>query len=367
MMEKERRVLIFGGAGFIGTNWARRLLETTAAQVHVFDNLSRWGVNHNLDWLKKQAGDSGRLQVTIGDIRDRDAVERAARSATEIYHFAAQVAVTSSVHDPRTDFEVNLGGTLNILEAARKSGNHPFLLFTSTNKVYGEMAEHSLVLTHSRYRYSDGHGISEAQPLDFHSPYGCSKGGAEQYVRDYARTYGLPGVVLRMSCIAGPRQFGNEDQGWVAHFLYSAMANRPVVIYGDGRQVRDVLYVGDLLDAFQAVHEHRGVTEAQIYNIGGGVENTTSLLELVDELEHMTGQRLRYRTEPMRIGDQRIYVTDHSKLTRETGWRPGTGLRETLDAILAWWTRNRALLPSVAVMPAANAATPFVQELPRTA
>ncbi len=364
-MANERRVLIFGGAGFIGANWVQRLLDTTDAQVHVFDNVSRWGVKHNLEWLKRLAGDSGRLQVTVGDIRDSEAVERATRSATEIYHFAAQVAVTSSVSDPRADFDINLGGTFNILEGARKSGNRPFLLFTSTNKVYGAMADHSLVLTHTRYRYADGRGVSEAQPLDFHSPYGCSKGGAEQYVRDYARSFDLPTAVLRMSCIAGPRQFGNEDQGWVAHFLYCAMENRPNVLYGDGRQVRDILYVGDLLDAFEAVREHRSVTEGQIYNVGGGEGNTTSLLELMDEIEHMTGQRLRYRTEPMRIGDQLIYVTDYSKLTRETGWRPQTELRETLDAILAWWTRNRTLLPHV--LPAASAAPLFVQELPRTA
>jgi len=366
-MENTRIALIFGGAGFIGANWAQRLLETTAAQVHVFDNLSRWGVKHNLEWLKRLAGDSGRLQVTVGDIRDREAVERATRGAHEIYHFAAQVAVTSSLDDPQTDFDINLGGTLNILEGARKSGNRPFLLFTSTNKVYGEMAEHALVSTGERYRYADGHGITEAQPLDFHSPYGCSKGGAEQYVHDYARSYHLPTTVLRMSCIAGPRQFGNEDQGWVAHFLYSAMEGKPVVIYGDGRQVRDVLYVGDLLDAFAAVRDHRELTEGQIYNVGGGEENATSLLELIAQIEAMTGQRLRYTRAPMRVGDQLIYVTDHAKLTRQTGWKPQTTLRETLDAILDWWTRNRSLLPQVAVM--ASAATPAtpIQQLPRTA
>jgi CDP-paratose 2-epimerase len=360
--EKERSVLVLGGAGFIGCNWAQRLLETGDVQVHVFDNLSRWGVKHNLEWLQRQAGQDGRLQVTIGDVRDQALVERAVRSATEIYHFAAQPAVTSSLSDPRYDFEVNLAGTLNVLEAARKSGRRPFVLFTSTNKVYGRMPGRPLVVTRERYRFADGLGVGEAQPLDFDSPYGCSKGAAEQYVRDYARSFDLPAVVLRMSCVAGPRQFGNEDQGWVAHLLYSAMEDSPVVFYGDGRQVRDVLYVGDLLDALESVREKRDVTEGQIYNVGGGAEHTTSLLELAAQIEGMTGKRLRWKHEPMRAGDQLVYVTDHSKLTRETGWRPQTGLRETLAALLDWWTRNRALHAAPVAAPAPN-----LVGLPRTA
>jgi CDP-paratose 2-epimerase len=361
--ERERSVLILGGAGFVGCNWAERLLEA-GANVHVYDNLSRWGVKHNLAWLQRLAASSGRLQVTAGDVRDRGPLERAVREAGEIYHFAAQVAVTSSLNDPRFDFEVNLEGTLNVLEAVRKAGHRPFLLYTSTNKVYGRLPGKSLVVTRDRYRFAEGGGVNEAQALDFHSPYGCSKGAAEQYVRDYARSYDLPTVVFRMSCVAGPRQFGNEDQGWVAHFLYSAMEERPVVMYGDGRQVRDVLYVGDLLDAFEAASEKRAVTEGEIYNLGGGLENTTSLLELAGAIAAMTGKKLRYTHEPMRHGDQLIYVTDHAKLTRDTGWRPQTSVRETLDAILDWWTRNRELLPH-----AARVAAPAVglAGLPRTA
>ena len=366
----ERRVLIIGGAGFIGSNWAERLLTTTAAKVHIFDDLSRRGVQHNLEWLQRLA-DPGRLQLTIADVRDAEAVERVVRGVTEIYHLAAQTAVTASVDSPRHDFDVNLVGTVNVLEAARKEGHRPFILFTSTNKVYGEMAGRPLVVTRDRYRFADGRGVSEAQPLDFHSPYGCSKGAAEQYVHDYARTYGIPTVVMRMSCVAGPRQFGNEDQGWVAHFLYSAMEEQPVVLYGDGRQVRDVLYVGDLLDAFELAVERRALTEGQIYNIGGGAENTVSLLELAAHLQAMTGRRLRYSTEPARAGDQLVYVTDHSRFSAETGWKPGTALRETLDALLAWWTRHRTLLPQAAVaVPEVTAAPAFslgLKELPRTA
>lgn len=363
--ERFRSVLIFGGAGFIGSNWAHWLLGNTEAKVHVFDNLSRHGVRHNLDWLQKAAAGPGRLQITIGDVRDQQMVERAVRHATEIYHFAAQVAVTTSLADPRLDFEVNLGGTFNVLEAVRKSGHRPFLLYTSTNKVYGDLDGKPLVVTRARYRGADGRGIAESQPLDFHSPYGCSKGGADQYVRDYSRIFDLPTVVFRMSCIAGPRQFGTEEQGWLAHFLYSALAGRPVVIYGDGRQVRDVLCVHDLLRAFEAVRSARHLAEGEVYNVGGGMENTTSLLELIDEIEDLTGERLEHSTDQRRPGDQLVYVTDYSKLRRHTGWEPKITLRQTFALMYEWWKKNRELFPEAAPRPSAVPA--LLTELPRTA
>jgi CDP-paratose 2-epimerase len=341
--DRFRSVVIFGGAGFIGSNLAHRLLQTTEANVHIFDNLSRSGVRNNLAALQGAAGNSARLQITVGDVRDAALVERVVRDATEVYHFAAQVAVTTSVAEPRLDFEVNLLGTFNVLEAVRKRGRRPFFLFTSTNKVYGELPRHSLVATPKRYEYAGCIGISESQPLDFHSPYGCSKGAADQYVRDYARMYGIPAVVFRMSCIAGPRQFGNEDQGWVAHFLYSALSGTPVVIYGDGRQVRDVLCVDDLLRAFDAVREHTGKTAGQIYNVGGGPANTTSLLELVREVESLTGRRLQYKLEARRPGDQLVYITDTSKLQADTGWEPRLDPRQTLERIYDWWRHHREL------------------------
>jgi CDP-paratose 2-epimerase len=260
-----------------------------------------------------------------------------------VYHFAAQVAVTTSVSEPRLDFDVNVCGTFNILEAVRKSGRRPFLLFTSTNKVYGELNSQRLLANSTRYSYADIRGVSENQPLDFHSPYGCSKGAADQYVHDYARIYGIPSVVFRMSCIAGPQQFGNEDQGWVAHFLYSALQNLPIVIYGDGRQIRDVLCVEDLLRAFDAVRINQKNTAGQIYNVGGGSQNTVSLLELMEEIQLLTGRKLEYETCPMRPGDQLVYVTDFTKLRRDTGWQPQINLRETLEKMCAWWKRNRQL------------------------
>jgi CDP-paratose 2-epimerase len=369
MASKDKRfrsALIFGGAGFIGSNWAARLLQTTDAKVHVFDNLSRTGVRHNLEYLQKIAGNSGRLQITVGDVRDQAKLERAVRYATEIYQFAAQVAVTTSIDDPRLDFEVNLGGTFNILEAVRKSGHRPFLLFTSTNKVYGDLGTNSLIVTRSRYRYADGTGVAESQPLNFHSPYGCSKGAADQYVRDYSRIFGIPTVVFRMSCIAGPRQFGTEDQGWVAHFLYSALAGRPVVIYGDGRQVRDVLYVEDLLRAFESVRENQNVTEGQVYNVGGGADNTISLLELMTEIEDLTGERLEFTNAQRRPGDQLVYISDISKLHRDTGWRPQVTVRECVARIYEWWKKNREVFQREEAIRAARTVAPLI-ELPRIA
>jgi len=336
-----RSVLILGGAGFIGSNLAHHLLTCTEAKVHIFDNLSRAGVYHNLEWLKKTAGKSGRLQVTIGDIRDARLVEKALLPATEIYHFAAQAAVTTSVADPRLDFEVNLMGTFNVLEAARKSGNRPFILFTSTNKVYGDLQLGDPVVTRTSYIYPDHRGVSELQPLDFHSPYGCSKGAADQYVHDFARIYKLPTVVFRMSCIAGPRQFGTEDQGWVAHFLYSALRRTPVVIYGDGRQVRDVLCIYDLLHALEMAWQHQSVTAGQIFNIGGGIDNTVSLLELIEEIEQLTDVHIQYVRDERRPGDQLVYITDYGKMQKTTGWKPAFSVRETLELMRQFWSENR--------------------------
>jgi CDP-paratose 2-epimerase len=345
--EKFRSVLILGGAGFIGSNWARRLLETTEAKVHVFDNLSRPGSRHNLEFLQKVAGKSGRLQITIGDVREQSKVAKVVRHATEIYHFAAQVAVTTAIADPRTDFDVNVGGTFNVLESARQSGNRPFLLFTSTNKVYGDLASRNAVATPTRYFVPGKTPTDESQPLDFHSPYGCSKGSADQYFHDYARIYGLPTAVFRMSCIAGPRQFGNEDQGWVAHFLYSAMTKTPVTVYGSGLQVRDVLYVEDLLRAFEAVQQNQETTGGEIFNVGGGEDNSVSIVELIKQIEELTGERIEFERDRLRAGDQLVYITDFSKLNRLTGWKPEVNVRSTLENMLGWFKKNRELIASV--------------------
>lgn len=342
--EQPRSVLVLGGAGFIGSNLAHYLLTRTEARVHIFDNLSRAGVHHNLEWLRKVAGKSDRLRVSLEDVRNINPVEKAVAQATEIYHLAAQVAVTTSLINPRQDFEVNLWGTFNVLDAARRCGHKPFILFTSTNKVYGNLGLAGAQLSKTRFYHESYLGTSESQPLDFLSPYGCSKGGADQYVHDFSRIYNLPAVVFRMSCIAGPRQFGTEDQGWVAHFVYSALQQQPIVVYGDGRQVRDVLCVSDLVRAFERARLNLKATAGQVYNIGGGIENAISLLELMDEIEALTGRRLEYVRDDCRRGDQPVYVTDYTKFSRHTGWKPEIGVKETVELLCAFWRENQELI-----------------------
>ncbi len=335
-------ILITGGAGFIGSNLAQRFLAEPNTRVRVFDNLSRRGVEHNVAWLRSLRGAGSRLEIIEGDVRNAKAVTQAVRDVSEIYHLAAQVAVTTSIDAPEADFEINALGTLRVLEAARRSPRKPFLLYTSTNKVYGSLEGIPVHVHDDRYEADQPgfEGVTEHEPLDFHSPYGCSKGTADQYVRDYARIYNLPTVVFRMSCIAGPRQFGNEDQGWVAHFLYCALAGKPITIYGDGRQVRDILHVHDLLDAMFAAREHRRTSRGQIYNLGGGLARATSVLEMLHSIEQRIGRPLNLHYKDVRPGDQPLYISDTAKLERDTGWRAQRSLDDTLADIGAFWDAN---------------------------
>jgi CDP-paratose 2-epimerase len=342
-MEAQRTALITGGAGFIGSNLVAQLLREPGTHVRIFDNFSRRGVEHNVAWLRQIPAAARRLEIVRGDVRDAREVRKAARDASEIYHLAAQVAVTTSVDDPSNDFEVNAGGSFHVLEAARLSGRNPFLLFTSTNKVYGSLRGVPVEVSGTRY-VGTSRGVREEEPLDFHSPYGCSKGSADQYVRDYARIYGLPSVVFRMSCIAGPRQFGNEDQGWVAHFLYSVLEGKPITIYGDGYQVRDVLHVHDLVDAMLAARNHIARTRGQVYNLGGGLQRSISVIDMLQEMERRTGKRLKLEHRAVRPGDQPWYVADTGKIERDTGWSPTRSLEDTLDAIHSFWKENRKKL-----------------------
>src|SRR5262245_52304365 len=263
------RALVFGGAGFIGSNLSKNLLES-GYKVTVFDSLARRGSERNLQWLK-QIDANKKMTFIHGDVRDFAAVQDAVEEADEVFHLAAQVAVTTSVDSPRTDFEINALGTLNVLEAVRISGRKTPIVFSSTNKVYGGLEDIGTVEGEFRYELRDvPFGVPESRPLDFHSPYGCSKGAADQYVRDYSRIYDIPAVVFRMSCIYGPRQFGNEDQGWVAHFMIAAATGRPLTIYGDGKQVRDVLFVEDLVKALRLAADRIDRSAGQLYNLGGG-------------------------------------------------------------------------------------------------
>jgi CDP-paratose 2-epimerase len=328
------QVLVTGGAGFVGSNLVSRLLAE-GCHVTILDNLSRPGVRQNAEWLAAQGGKQ--LRIIRGDIRDRDAVEDAMSAVDTVFHFAAQVAVTTSVADPRSDFEVNALGAFNVLDAARRRDDPPVVLFTSTNKVYGGLEDAQVRATERRYELpAFPNGIGEDRPLDFHSPYGCSKGAADQYTIDFSRIYGLRTVVFRMSCIYGPRQFGTEDQGWVAHFGLRALAGEPITIFGDGKQVRDVLYVADLVEAFLAARRRAEVTPSQLYNVGGGPANSVSLLELLDLLERRVGSSIERQFDDWRPGDQRVYISDISKIRAETGWSPRVSVAEGVDRLLDW-------------------------------
>ncbi|MGE5295702.1 MAG: NAD-dependent epimerase/dehydratase family protein [Solirubrobacterales bacterium] len=335
--------LITGGVGFIGTNLAVRLLSA-GKPVLILDNLSRDSVEKNLQYLRDTFGDL--VQVEIGDVRDRKTVAKAVASCDSVYHFAAQVAVTTSLVCPVDDLEVNLGGTINVLEAVRKRQPPPPLLFTSTNKVYGDLRDVELMPIENRYVPQDAdartYGISERQPLDFHSPYGCSKGAADQYVVDYARMYGLPNVVFRMSCIYGEHQFGTEDQGWVAHFARKMLWDGRLSIYGDGMQVRDILYVGDLIDAMQLAMERIVVLAGRAFNIGGGPDHTTSLLDAIHYLSQLSGKEPQIRHAPPRRGDQPYYVSDTRRFSEATGWKPRTSVEQGISRLYHWIAEHAA-------------------------
>jgi CDP-paratose 2-epimerase len=330
-------VLIVGGAGFIGSNLAHRLMEQ-GKRVLIFDSLARPGVERNLRWLHEQHGDH--LSIQIADVRNRRELDQAVRHANSVYHLGAQVAVTTSIANPIHDFEVNAQGTLFLLEALRSQGKKVPLLFTSTNKVYGDLLDVGLSQDATRY-YPDEpsirqHGISEARPLAFHSPYGCSKGAADQYVLDYAHTYGMPSTVFRMSCIYGPRQFGTEDQGWVAHFLIRALQGQPITIYGDGKQVRDILFVDDLVNALQLAHTHIDRMAGQAFNVGGGPNNAISLLELLRLIEQLQGAPVVHSFDEWRRGDQRYYVSNTRKLEQTVGWRTQVSVQDGLARLYSW-------------------------------
>jgi CDP-paratose 2-epimerase len=336
--------LITGGAGFIGTNAAAYHLKR-GRRVIVFDNLSRPGTERNIRFLQRAFG--SQLVFLHEDIRRTDGpLLEAVQESDAVLHLCGQVAVTTSVTEPREDFEINALGTLNVLEAVRASRSRPPVIYSSTNKVYGKMDAVAVRARGRRYEYVDlPQGIGEDTPLDFHSPYGCSKGCADQYVRDYSRIYGLKTVVFRQSCIYGPHQMGIEDQGWVAWFTLRAMEGRPVAIYGDGMQVRDVLYVEDLIAAYCAAIERIDEVSGQTYNIGGGPDNTLSLLELIDKLEARIGHGVEHRFEPWRPGDQLVYVSDIRRAQKQLNWTPRTVADDGISR-LAGWIEESGILKS---------------------
>lgn len=335
--------LITGGAGFIGSNYAARCLSR-GEKVVIFDNLSRHGAELNIEWLSDRF-DRKSFELIKEDIRDAEAVKAAAKGADRILHLAAQVAVTTSVTDPKTDFEINANGAFNALEAARASGRKPAFLYASTNKVYGGMEDVAVVELESRYDYRDlPEGASEKQPLDFHSPYGCSKGCGDQYVRDYHRIYDLPTVVFRQSCIYGIRQFGVEDQGWLAWFVIAALIGRPITIYGNGKQVRDVLFIDDLLDAYDAAFGQIKASAGQIFNIGGGRQNSIAVwTEFRPLLENLIGKPIKTKMKEWRPGDQPVFISDIRKAQNLLGWQPKIGVEQGIRRLFNWVKENQSL------------------------
>lgn len=329
------RALITGGAGFIGCNLANRL-ASQGAEVIVFDSLARAGVERNLAWLVEQH--KGKVISVTADVRDAAALAEVIRGADVVFHLAAQVAVTTSLIDPVEDLGINLLGTLTVLEAARKRGTP--VIFASTNKVYGDLADITLEAEGDTYQPSDvairTQGVPEDRSLHFHTPYGCSKGAADQYVLDYARSFGLPTCVLRMSCIYGPHQMGTEDQGWVAHFLIRALRNQPISIYGDGRQVRDILHVDDAVAAYVAAFQRISKISGRAFNLGGGPSNAVSLRQLLGHVEQIIRQRVPLNFEDWRVGDQRYYVSDISAACRELGLAAPRDWRSGVTALADW-------------------------------
>jgi CDP-paratose 2-epimerase len=333
----DRPILITGGCGFIGCNLADAL-ASRGTRIVALDNLSRAGVRENAQWLKSRHGDL--VSIVTGDIRDAISVIEAVRGARAVLHLAAQVAVTGSLQDPADDFEINARGTLNVLEAIRIHNHSAPMIFASTNKVYGRLVQDTDIKQIGRRHVPAdlrlAAGVGEDAPLDFYSPYGCSKGAADQYVRDYARVYGMNTAVLRMSCIYGPRQFGTEDQGWLAHFMLRSILGEPLTIYGDGLQVRDALHVSDAAAAWIAVLENIATVRGRVFNLGGGPENAISLLELIDQIALMRGAAPSLNFDGWRPGDQPWYVSRFEALSSAVGWRPQVPLREGLQSLLEW-------------------------------
>jgi CDP-paratose 2-epimerase len=352
---RARPAVVTGGAGFVGTNLTSRLVED-GKRVVVFDNLSRPGVEQNLRWLRETY--PTRVSFERGDVRDERALQRVVADADQVFHLAAQVAVTTSLDDPVDDFGVNAAGTFNLLEQVRRLDDPPFVLFTSTNKVYGQLDDLELERVGDRWEPVDAairaRGLPETRPLDFCTPYGCSKGAADQYVLDYAKSFGLPAVVFRMSCIYGPHQHGNEDQGWVAHFALRTLDGAPITLYGDGAQVRDILFVDDLVDAMLLARDHAGTVARKAFNMGGGPENSVSLHEVLEQIGDLHGCSPDVRFAEERPGDQRYYVADAGRFRAATGWHPLVAASDGIERLYRWLAarrrpvRTRARLRAVA-------------------
>lgn len=334
------KILITGGAGFIGTNLAEYLTKKNDT-ITILDNFSRKGTRLNSNYL---ATHYPKIKIVDGDIRNYNEVKRYVKKNEIIFHLAGQVAVTTSLKNPREDFESNILGTFNILEAARKAGHKPLIIESSTNKVYGEIAGKIQKKGNRYFDICHPLGISEKEQLDFHSPYGCSKGAADQYVRDYYRIFDIPTVVFRQSCIYGPHQFGVEDQGWVAHLVICALFQRPMIIYGTGYQTRDILYIDDLIRAYQDAIDAHKMVKGEIFNIGGGSKQAISLIQLIELLEEKLQKKILLNFAKKRPGDQDVFISNNAKITRKLHWKPKIQIEEGITKLIAWIQENSHLL-----------------------
>ena len=335
-------ILITGGCGFIGTNAASHYLKL-GYKVISFDNLSRPGARQNLAWLKKQKGG---LIFVKGDIRDYKKVMETFKKyrPDKVLHLAAQVTMVTSLLNPREDFEINALGSFNVLEAMRNTKSKAAALYSSTNKVMGELLHIPVVEKKKRYDYRDIKGVDENFPLDFHGPYGCSKGSGDQYFIDYARIFGLNTVVFRQSGIYGPHQFGIEEQGWLAWFCNALLFNKPVTIFGNGKQVRDVLYVDDLIRAYDAALRNIKKTRGKAYNVGGGPKFSLSIWELFDILQKLDNKKFNYSFGPWRAGDQKVYISNIGRAKRDFNWSPTVSPKEGIEKLYAWIVQNKNLI-----------------------
>ena len=337
------KILIIGGAGFIGINAAYYFIQK-GYEISIVDNLSRPGSEYNLNQLRALH----HITFYEEDIRNFEGISGIIQKELEseaILLLAGQVAVTTSVTNPREDFEINSLGTFNVLESMRLSKSKAILLYSSTNKVYGKMDDLAITELNNRYEYSDlKKGINENRLLDFYSPYGCSKGSADQYVHDYNRIFNVQTVVFRQSCIYGPNQFGIEDQGWVAWFTIATLLKKQMTIYGDGKQIRDILFVTDLVKLYELAIVKRKISNGKIYNVGGGVENTMSLNELVIRLKNRFNSTIDPIFDDWRPGDQKVYVSNIEKVVSELSWSPTTTINEGIDQMANWIEKNSEIL-----------------------
>ncbi len=337
------KIVIIGGAGFIGINSAYYFLKA-GHEVIIIDNLSRVGSDYNLQQIQALYP----VRFIHADIRHFLVMQEQLKELGAIdglILLAGQVAVTTSVTNPREDFEINALGTFNVLEALRQNKQFPLLIYSSTNKVYGKMEAVDIVERNGRYEYDTlQEGVSEAVPMDFYSPYGCSKGSGDQYVRDYYRMYGIPTVVMRQSCIYGNRQFGIEDQGWVAWFTIATLLDKQITIYGDGKQIRDVLFIEDLVRLYELAILKKDQCAGKIYNVGGGPDQTLSLNELITRLAVRFDKKIPLHWADWRPGDQKVYVSNIHKVQTDLGWTPKIKIDVGIDRMASWIEENRTIL-----------------------